>query len=138
MRPPSGGRSARVERGRRTVFEPITGLPDGVIGYEAVGKVESADYEDVLMPAIARGAAGGGVRLVFVLGDRFTGYSPGAMKEDAGLIAHADAWKRTAVVSDLGWVAHLSTAFGWMVPGKFKRFGTAERDAAIAWVAESE
>ena len=120
------------------MFEPITGLPDGVIGFEAVGKIEAADYEDVLMPAIARGAAGGGVRLLLVLGDRFTGYSPGAMKEDAGLIAHADAWKRTAVVSDLGWVAHLSTAFGWMVPGKFKRFGLADRDAAIAWVAEPE
>ena len=73
------------------MFEPITGLPDGVIGFEAVGKIQAADYEDVLMPAIARGAAGGSVRLLFVLGDRFTGYSPGAMKEDAGLIAHADA-----------------------------------------------
>ena len=49
---------------------------------------------------------------------------------------HAGAWKRTAVVSDLGWVIHLATAFGWMVPGKFKRFPLAEQDAAIAWVAE--
>ncbi len=92
------------------MFEPITGLPTGVIGFEAVGTIEAADYEDVLIPAIARAAEAGGVRLVFVLGDRFTGYSPGAMKEDAGLVAHASAWKRTALVSDLGWVAHLSTA----------------------------
>ena len=120
------------------MFEPIPGLPAGVIGFEAVGKVEAADYEDVLIPAIARDAAGGGVRLLLVLGDRFTGYTPGAMKDDAGLVAHANAWKRTAVVSDLGWVAHLSTALGWMVPGKFRRFGLAERDAAIAWVAEPE
>ncbi len=120
------------------MFEPITGLPDGVIGFEAVGKIEAADYEAVLMPAMAGAAAGEGVRLLIVLGDRFTGYSPGAMKEDAGLVSHGSAWKRTAVVSDLGWVAHLSTAFGWMVPGKFKRFGLAERDAAIAWVGEPE
>jgi hypothetical protein len=120
------------------MFEPIAGLPDGVIGFEAVGQVEASDYEDVLMPAIARGAAGGEVRLVLVLGDRFIGYSPGAVKEDAGLVAHARAWKRTAVVSDLGWVAHLSTAFGWMVPGKFRHFGLAEQDAAIAWVAQAE
>jgi len=118
------------------VFEPMTGLPDGVVGFEAVGKIEAADYEDVLMPAIARGAEGGGVRLVLVLGDRFTGYSPGAMREDAGLVSHAKAWRRTAVVSDLGWVGHLATAFGWMVPGKFRHFGLSERDAAIAWVAE--
>jgi hypothetical protein len=118
------------------MFEPITGLPDGVIGFEAVGTVEASDYEDVLAPALTQAAASGGVRFVLVLGDRFTGYSAGAMKEDAGLVAHAGAWKRTAVVSDLGWVAHLATAFGWMVPGKFKRFGLAERDEAIAWVAE--
>lgn len=119
------------------MFEAISGLPEGVIGFEAVGKVEASDYEGVLMPAIANRAASGEVRLVLVLGDRFTGYTPGAMKDDAGLVSHASAWKRTAVVSDLGWVAHLSTAFGWMVPGKFKRFGLADRDAAIAWVAET-
>ncbi len=120
------------------MFEPIVGLPEGIIGFEGVGEIEAADYEDVLVPALTRAAVGGSVRLLLVLGDRFTGDSPGAMKEDAGLVAHAHAWKRTAVVSDLGWVAHLSTAFGWMVPGKFKRFGLAERDAAIAWVAELE
>ena len=118
------------------MFEPISGLPDGVIGFEAVGEVEASDYEGILVPAIKRAQAAGGVRLVFVLGDRFTGYSVGAMKEDAGLVGHAGAWKKVAVVSDMGWVAHLSTVFGWMVPGQFKRFGLAERDAAIAWVAD--
>lgn len=120
------------------MFEPISGLPAGIVGFEAVGNVEAADYEDVLMPAIARSAGVGDVRLVVVLGDRFTGYSPGAMKEDAGLVSHARAWRRTALVSDLGWVAHVATAFGWMVPGKFKHFSLAERDAAIAWVSEPE
>lgn len=120
------------------MFEQLSGMPAGVIGFEAVGEVEAADYENVLMPAIARSAEAGDVRLVFVLGDRFTGYSPGAMKEDAGLVAHARAWKRTAVVSDLGWVAHLASAFGWMVPGKFKHFRLAERDAAVAWVAQPD
>ena len=37
------------------MFEPITGLPDGVIGFEAVGTIEAADYEGVLMPAIGAG-----------------------------------------------------------------------------------
>jgi hypothetical protein len=120
------------------MFEPIAGLPDGVVGFEAVGQVQASDYDDVLIPALAKSAAAGGIRFVFVLGDRFTGYSPGAMKEDAGLLAHAKDWKRAAVVSDLGWVNHLATAFGWMVPGKFKHFGLAQQDAAIAWVAQPE
>lgn len=119
------------------MFEPIAGLPSGVIGFEAVGQVEASDYEDVLVPAIKRAQEQGGVRLVFVLGDRFGGYSVGAMKEDAGLVGHSGSWKRVALVSDLGWVEHLSTVFGWMVPGQFKRFGLADRAAAIAWVAET-
>ena len=120
------------------MFDSITGLPEGVVGFEAVGKVEASDYEGVLMPAIARSAEAGEVRLVLVLGDRFAGYSPGAMREDAGPVSRAKAWKRTAVLSDLGWVAQLATAFGWMVPGKFRQFGLAERDAAIAWTAQPE
>jgi SpoIIAA-like len=119
------------------MFEPLSDLPSGVIGFEAVGTVEAADYENVLLPALTQAQAVGGVRLVFVLGDRFGGYSPGAMKDDAGLVAHAGGWERTAIVSDLGWVAHLSTAFGWLVPGKFKRFALADLDAAIAWAAGS-
>lgn len=118
------------------MFEPISGLPEGVIGFEAVGVIDAADYENVLMPAVRAAAGGDGVRLVIVLGDRFTGYSAAAAKEDAGLVLHGGAWKRTAVVSDLGWVTHLATAFGWMVPGKFKAFPLADQDAAIAWVAE--
>jgi hypothetical protein len=123
---------------RIVVFEPISGLPDGVIGFEAVGEVEASDYEAVLVPAITRAQAGGGVRLVFVLGDRFTGYSAAGIREDAGLVAHAGAWKRTAIVSDLGWVAHLATAFGWMVPGKFKSFPLADKNKAVEWAAADD
>jgi hypothetical protein len=35
------------------MFEPIAGLPAGVIGSEAFDKVEATDDEDVLTPAIA-------------------------------------------------------------------------------------
>ena len=135
------GQSARSStdpqptEGASHVFEPIQGLPAGVIGFEAVGEIESADYEDVLVPAIKAASAAGGIRAVLVLGDRFTGYTASAMKDDAGLVAQG-GWTRTALVSDLGWVNHLATLFGWMVPGKFKHFGLADRDAAIAWVAE--
>lgn len=117
------------------MLEAIEGLPDGVVGFEAVGDVQAADYEEILAPAIARLAARGDVRLVLVLGSRFAGYSIGAVTQDAGLVAHADRWKRTALVSDLAWVTHLATVFGWMVPGRFQRFPLAERDAAIAWAS---
>lgn len=118
------------------MLEPLEDLPSGVIGFEAVGEVNAGDYEQVLHPAVDAAAADGRVRLVYVLGDRFAGYSPGAAWQDSKLgLEHLRAWDRVAVVSDLSWIEHLASLFGWMVPGEFRRFSLAEQDAAIAWVA---
>ena len=47
----------------------LSGLPDGVIGFEATGKLAAEDYRDVLLPALERAAAGGDVRFVIVMRD---------------------------------------------------------------------
>lgn len=118
------------------MIEPLRDLPDGVIGFEAVGIVHSEDYEQVLMPAVQSAAAGGGVRLVYLFGDRFEGYSGGAAWEDAMLgIDNLRHWKRTALVSDADWVGHLVHTLGWMMPGKLRRFPAAALADAIAWAA---
>ena len=44
-------------------------------------------------------------------------------------------WKRIALVTDLDWMINVTSLFGWMTPGEFKRFPVAERDHAIAWAA---
>lgn len=119
------------------MLEPITDLPEGVVGFEAVGEIGSEDYRDTLIPAIENHE--GPVRLVYVLGERFTGYSGGAAWQDAKLgLDHHAKWSRAAIVSDLDWVRHLATMFGWMVPGHFALFPLADRDAAIAWAAGDE
>jgi hypothetical protein len=116
------------------VLEAIAELPEGVIGFEAVGEVRAEDYRDTLIPAIER--APGPLRLVYVLGDRFGGYSGGAAWQDAKLgIDHHGAWHRAAIVTDVEWVRHLAGAFGWMVPGMFEVFPLDQRDAAISWVS---
>lgn len=119
------------------MIEKLDNLPPGVIGFEAVGEVHAADYEKVLIPAVDAAAASGGVRLVYVLGDRFTGYSVGAGFEDLRLgIAHLHAWKRGAFVTDHRAYADLVKAFAWMVPGQLKLFGLGESEEAIDWVAQ--
>jgi hypothetical protein len=40
------------------VIELIEGLPDGVVGIEAVGKVTQEDYDDVAAPFVGRALAG--------------------------------------------------------------------------------
>jgi enoyl-CoA hydratase/carnithine racemase len=117
------------------MIEPLPDLPEGVIGFEAVGEIHAADYTDVLRPALDRAAADGAIRLVYVLGDRFEGYSAGASWQDSKLaFEHHAAWRRMALVSDLEWVRHLASVFGWMVPGDFELFALAERATAITWV----
>jgi hypothetical protein len=119
------------------MIEPLTDVPDGVIAFEAVGKVHAADYTEVLIPAVDRAAAAGGVRLVYLLGDRFDGYSAGADWEDLKLgIAHLKAWKRAAIVTDNRAFGDLVAAFAWMVPGKMRHFPMAERATAIDWVTQ--
>lgn len=121
------------------MLQRLDDLPEGVIGFEAVGEIHSDDYLDVLRPAIDAAAATGEIRLVYVLGDRFEGYSAGASWQDAKLgIDHVKAWDRTALVSDLDWVNHLASLFGWMVPGHFKHFNLADLTEAIRWVASDE
>jgi hypothetical protein len=121
------------------MLEALNDLPNGVIGFEAVGEIHSKDYEEVLRPAVDAAASAGEIRLVYVLGSRFDGYSAGAGWQDARLgAAHHQAWKRVALVSDVDWISHLASVFGWMIPGDFELFGLSELPQAIAWAAGSD
>ena len=120
------------------MLEPLKDLPEGVIGFEAVDEVEAADYRDVLLPAVEEAIAGGEVRMVYVLGERFKWYSLGASWMDARMVTGLgdwSAWKRTAVVSDVSWVNNMAAFFGWMVPGQFQRFDLDELHDAVEWAA---
>ena len=121
------------------MLEVLADLPAGVIGFEAVGEVHSDDYERVLRPAVEAAAEHGEVRLVYVLGDRFEGYSAGASWEDAKLgLGSFGAWERTAIVSDRDWAENLVKALGWLMPGRIRHFSLGALDEAVAWAAEPE
>jgi hypothetical protein len=113
----------------------LTDLPDGVIGFEASGRLEAGDYRDVLLPAVEQAAADGDVRMVIVISD-FDGLSAEAMWEDLKMgVQNLRAWKRTALVTDIDWMSNMIAIFGWMTPGEVKHFPLGERDAAIAWAS---
>ena len=113
----------------------LDGLPAGVIGFEASGKIAAEDYRDVVLPALERAARSGDVRFVIVMRD-FDGISGGAIWQDLKVgFEHLRSWKRIALVTDIDWMAHATDLFGWMTPGETKTFPLDERDQAIAWVA---
>jgi SpoIIAA-like len=115
----------------------LADLPSNVVGFAAVGEVSADDYRDVLEPAVAKALQENDkLRLLYVLGEKFKGYSAGAAWHDTKLgISHWDSWERIAVVTDRAMVRDGVKAFAWMVPGEVRVFSTEESDDARAWVA---
>lgn len=110
-------------------------MPIGAIGFEATGKVTKEDYEEVLVPAVTAAMEQGPVRLLYVLGEDFESYSPGAMWSDTRLWAgNRNAWERVAVVTDVDWVENGIKAFSWLMPGKIRVFDDDEVDKAKLWL----
>ena len=117
------------------MIQELSDLPEGVIGFEASGKIRAEDYRDVVLPALERAAAAGEVRFVIVIPD-FDGMSGGALWQDLKVgVEHFRAWKRIALVTDIDWMKHMTSLFGWMTPGEVKTFPLAQRDEAVEWAA---
>lgn len=113
-------------------------LPEGVLGFEASGEVSGSDYEQVLVPAIERGLeTNDKLRLIYVLGPDFEGYSAAALWDDTKVgMHHLFSFERIALVTDHETYRHMFKGFGFLIPGHVKTFDNAELDAAKAWIGE--
>jgi hypothetical protein len=118
------------------MIQLIDGLPDNVIGLEAAGQVTSGDYENVIAPTIdAKQREHDKVRLIYVLGPEFDGYSAGAVWQDSKLLfKHPSSWEKVAIVTDEDWLRRSVSLFGWMVPGEVKVFANSDSTEARDWV----
>ena len=119
------------------MIELIEGLPDGVVGLEAVGEVTSDDYSEVAIPAVQDALSRHKkISLLHVLGERFTGYEAGGGWADAKLaVLHPFSFDRIAVVTDLDHIRKQVKRAGWLVPGEMKLFSNTQRAEAQAWVS---
>ena len=115
----------------------ITYMPDGTIGFEAVGEVEDDDWESTVEPVLrAEIAEGRKVRLLYVLGAEASEIERDAVKADAGFRArHASSFDRVAVVSDEDWLRPGLRALSFLLPGKAKGFRVRDLEEAKAWLA---
>ncbi len=115
----------------------IEGLPDNVLGFEAMGKVTGDDYKDVIMPAVeASVKKNEKLRMLYLLGAEFESYSPGAMWDDARVgLSHMGSFEKIAFVTDHDVYRTAVKAFGFAMPGDVKVFEVAQLDDAKKWVA---
>ena len=117
------------------MFEPLSDLPAGVIGFEAVGEVTPDDFKDVFVPAIDEASKAGKIRLVFVLG----GATPASRPAWSGrrrrcAPSTSAAWERCALVTDIEWIEHVVGLLHWLMPGTLKLFHRRVA-AAKTWAA---
>ena len=121
------------------IIETLQHLPDHVLGFRAVGEVTAHDYEEEIIPAVlAMAERVQHVRMLYVLDEAFTGFTAGAMWDDAALGASRyAAWERVAVVTDVPWIRASVQALHFVMPGHFRLFHTEERQQAEQWLSET-
>ena len=115
-------------------------MPEGTLGFRFAGDVERKDYDDVLVPELRRVIeAGSGLRTLYLIED-LDEIEPGALWADSKLgfdmgVRHHDAWVRSAIVTDVAWMARATKLFLWMIPGEARVYPVAELADAKDWVA---
>lgn len=120
------------------MIEPLADLPQGVLGFRVAGEVHREDYENVLTPAL-KGAldSGDGLRTLYLI-ESLDKMDPSALWADAKVgydlgIRHHDAWVRSAIVTDIDWLARATRLFAWMIPGEVRVFPIVELEQAKTW-----
>jgi len=122
------------------VIQQITDMPTGTLGFRVEGDVTREDYDRVLVPELRRALeVGGGLRTLYVIED-LDELEPGALWADSKLgfdlgVRHHGDWVRSAIVTDIAWMARATRLFAWMIPGEARVFGLSELDEAKTWVA---
>lgn len=121
-------------------FEILDGMPEDVLAIEAKGKITRADYEDFLIPEVTRRiAAQGKVKLLYVLGTGFAGYTAGAAWDDAKLgLLHLGDFARVAVVTDIEWIRMGMKMFAPMLRAPVHLFALDALDEAKVWIASDK
>jgi hypothetical protein len=123
------------------MIERLADMPPDTIGFRVTGEIEREDYDQVLVPELQRALeAGRGLRTLYVIDD-LDEIEPGALWADAKLgfnlgIRQREAWVRSAIVTDIEWIARATKLFAWMIPGEARVFPLIELEQAKAWVAD--
>ena len=79
------------------------------------------------------------VRIYYEIARDFAGIDPGAVWEDTKVgFGHFLRWERFAVVTDVEWIKHAVKLFGFLMPGEFRVFPTAQAGQAREWIAQTQ
>src|SRR5689334_14891622 len=115
----------------RFMVQVMTDMPTGTLGFRVSGDVEREDYENVLVPELHKAMeASDGLRTLYVIED-LDEIEAGALWADMKLgfdlgVRHHKEWKRSAIVTDIEWMARAAKFFLWMIPGEARVYAMNE------------
>jgi hypothetical protein len=116
----------------------IEGLPDNVLGITAEGRVTGFDYESILIPAVEnKFKSKNKIRIIYHLGETFTGFDPAALLDDAKLgMKHLSECERIALVSDHPIINAFARFFGYLMKCEIQIFKEADLEKAKQWIIQ--
>ncbi len=120
------------------MIEVLTGFPDYVAAFRCRKHLTDADLGTVLIPLIEdKLSRHHEVRLYWEVAPRFVGLDPGAPTWEGRKFGFSHFFGNAALVTDVEWMSRGMKFFGFLMPGEWRVFSTAEAKKARKWVIEA-
>jgi SpoIIAA-like len=117
------------------VIEVLKGFPDYVVAFKCRKFLTKADLETLLIPLVEdKLSRHREVRLYWEVAPRFVGLDPAAHNWQDTKFSFSHFFGKAALVTDVKWVSRAMRFFGFLMPGEWRVFSTAEADEARKWV----
>jgi SpoIIAA-like len=118
------------------MIEPLADFPPNVLAFACKGHVTKDDYKRALVPSVEKALREHEkVRIYYEIGADFAGIDPSAVWEDMKIgLGHLQRWDRIAVVTDVDWIRHTMSVFGFLLPAEMRIFPSSETAMARDWI----
>ncbi|MDJ0729632.1 MAG: STAS/SEC14 domain-containing protein [Crocosphaera sp.] len=115
----------------------LTVKNDLVLALDAEGRVTGDDYQSVIIPAIeTKLRQYKKIRLLYELGNHFSGFDLNAVWEDLKLgLNHWADFEKIALVSDIKWIRMVTKLMGLILPYPVEVFHNNQLSQAQEWVS---
>ena len=114
----------------------IPKLPAHVVGFIVSEQLTATDYETVLIPKVEFVLKQHNkVRILCHLGPAFTGFSAGAIWDDAKFgLGNFNSWEKIAIVTDKKWIKLAYDIFEFAIPCPLNVFSNEQYAEAESWI----
>jgi len=115
----------------------MDGFPDHVVAYRAQGKINHAEYEQIIVSRINEVADRYGIlNFIVLLETGMEDYSLHAFMDYLKIsFKHFKKWSRMAIVSDQRWLRIAYRVLSPLVHGEIRCYVLADFEQAKAWVS---